>query len=100
VTFAETFRDIVLPDLECMAKEYGYFVASEEVDFDDAYQQIMAHATLRGANLLPDHLYFGLRDLISLRILEEVEASFKRGRDAWEDIQAQRARHLLCQQTT
>jgi hypothetical protein len=96
VTFAETFRDIVLPDLDRMAKEYGYFVASEEIDFGDAYQRIMRHATLRGANLLPDHLYFGLRDLISIRILEEVKASFQRGRDAWADIQAQHDRLRLC----
>lgn len=100
MTFAETFRGVVLPDLEGMAKQYGYFVASEEVDFSDAYQQIMSHATLRGANLLPDHLYFGLCDLISVRILEEVEASFKRGKDAWDDIQAQRDRIRLCPLTT
>lgn len=100
MTFAETFRDVVLPDLEGMAKEYGYFVASEEVDFGDAYQQIMCHATVRGANLLPDHLYFGLGDLIATRILEEVKASFQRGKDAWADIQAQRDRIRLCPPTT
>jgi hypothetical protein len=97
MTFSETFRDIVLPDLDRMAKEYGYFVASEEIDFEYAYQKIMRCATLRGANLLPDHLYYGLGDLISIRILEEVEASFQRGRDAWADIQAQRDRRRLCQ---
>jgi hypothetical protein len=73
VTFAATFRDIVIPDITRLCRAQGLFVALALREFSDAWSTVMAHATRRGASALPADILQQLDDFIGTSILRAVD---------------------------
>jgi hypothetical protein len=72
VTFATTFREIVVPALKSRIEQHALMVACEITEFDDFYRQIMEEAYRRGANRLPDHILADLDAWVCSTILREM----------------------------
>lgn len=93
-TFAATFGQIVIPDLNRMCQARGLYVALGLDGFSDACDEVMAEALRRGASRLPDAALEQLGDWIATTILQ-AEAAAAPGvettaalsnRDLWSTI--------------
>lgn len=72
MTFAATFREIVVPALKRRIEQHALMVACEITEFDDFCHEIMDEAYRRGANQLPDHILAELDAWVSSTILREM----------------------------
>lgn len=74
MTFAATFRELVMPDLRTMCRTQGLFVALDLQSFTEASAAVMHHACMRGASKLPPHLLPELEEWIDTLLLEQIDS--------------------------
>lgn len=70
MTFASTFRELVVPDLDAECRRLAVPLAWDEIGYAEAEAAVMDIAYKRGAPFLPPHIYDDLVDWICTTLLK------------------------------
>lgn len=72
-TFAATFREIVIPDLQKLTNIHGALLAIGCRTWTEAYAEVERRAIARGALHLPDGIFQSLQDWIATQLLRRAD---------------------------
>jgi hypothetical protein len=73
VSFAEDFREVVIPGLKSILRCRGFFLALGLVEFTEAYDEVMREAIRRGALFMCDADLLALEGWIARTLIKQCE---------------------------
>jgi len=75
VTFADGYRQLVIPRLERIIKLEANHAAHGIQDFMGAWCSVMHYASKWGSGTLPSDVFTDLEDWVSATLLQEIQAA-------------------------